>query len=153
MTDRDLRTELAMFFGDPSKRDLRSHTPPATPPQVDDVMARAVKELGVPLAQEYVCLVSFVNGSGYTTCFYATHNRVLMNVFKQREEIALGIIEENHLLRKREVIDAGELAYATGDCVFLQDPVTGQWIGRDRTTREVLLKFPTFLDLVHEAYG
>ena len=146
-----LELELADFFDGTGNR-IREHCGPATREQVAEVTRRAVSELGVALAPEYVNLVRVVNGSGYDACFYPTHARTI-RPFGGRELLQADIVERNKQLRKMEMIDSAEVAYAEGEgCIFLPEGATRGWIGRNKISRDVEWRFSTFMDLVRHAY-
>ncbi len=129
----------------------RQSRPPATEAEMDEVTRRAIDELGQPLHPDYLKLVRLINGGGRDVCFFRTHTRPVHIL--GRDLIDLGIVERNLELRKTEIIDPHEVAYATGNtCVFLPGEAPGTWIGRDEIKREILLRFDSFYALVRYAY-
>jgi hypothetical protein len=152
MTHHNQESDFLELLSLSEKQKLQANNPPATPADVEEVASRALASLGVPLASEYLQLVQLINGGGYNVCFYPTRTRQLRML--KRDLLDLGIVEQNIDLRKLEVTDKHELAYAQGEGgVFLPGDTAGTWVGRDMTTRQVLWRFGSFHELVRYTYG
>jgi len=148
--------ELAHFLSKQSTHprflEALDGNPPLSSERIKTLDDEAKVALGSHLSREYLRLLHFINGSGYTRCFIASHTTT--TVILKRKQVALGIIEQNIEFRKQEITTDNEVAYAIGDgCVFYPEPGTSRWIGRERIAKDIYTEFDTFEDFFQDVYN
>jgi hypothetical protein len=150
MNRREVESILLPLLQGPRKQKLIALFPPVSGAEIEEVYDRARSELQVELVPEYRWLVSIIDGGGDGLALYGAKTREITAL--GRKKVLPGIIEQNLELREDETIGQNEMAYGERDgCLVLHEGSTG-WVIRDISSKQVMMRLPTFADLLKRAF-